>query len=328
MFVPLPVFGDILLIEMFTGNRSEDYLGSIGEREAAWTVKFGQPRHRQFFFSSSEELIGPKDHISLLSQYGLITQHIIPKDEGLASPTLRHPDLHQSNIFLHPQSTDILGIIDWQGASILPSFLQSGFPDFCDNKIGLPQTLEKPKLSDDFEIMNPGEQQEALLDLKHKKANLYYTAATGLKCERHMRALRLPYLEMRQYLIKQAGMPWDGDLVNLRAALIGICSKWNDLVGDCACPAAFTHEEVRVAMHESREWNEAAEVLTTIRDTLGIDAEGGTDPANYDRARALNQEWRLQMLKQAKVEDRERCWQIWPFKDDGDDSGAPAVVNS
>ena len=45
-----------------------------------------------------------------------------------------------------------------------------------------------------------------------------------------MRALRLPYVDMRQYLIEQAGMPWDGDLVNLPAALIGVCSKWKDLV--------------------------------------------------------------------------------------------------
>lgn len=182
---------------------------SIGKREAAWTIKFGQPRHRQFFFSFSEQNIEPKDHVSLLSQYGLVAPCIEPKQEHLASPTLRHPDLHQSNIFLHPESTDILGIIDWHGASILPFFLQSGFPVFCDPKLGRPQTLvlEKPKLSDNFEEISPREQQEALMDLKHKQVNFYYTAATGLKCECHIEALRLPYLDMRQYLIKQAGMP-------------------------------------------------------------------------------------------------------------------------
>jgi len=303
-------------------------LTSIGKREAAWTVKLGQPQRRQFFFSFSEQNIEPKDHISLLSQYGLVAPYLVPKQEDLASPTLRHPDLHQSNIFLRPQSTDILGIIDWQGASILPFFLQSGFPVFCDHDPERPQTLEKPKLDDNFEEMNPGEQEEALMNLKHKQANLYYTAATGLKCERHMRALRLPYLNMRQYLIKQAGMPWDGDLVNLRAALIGVHSKWDDLVGERACPISFTDEEVRSATQESREWNEAAEVLATIRSTLGIDGEGGTDPENHNRAAALNKEWRIQMLTEAKPEDKQRCWQIWPSKDDGDDSEAPAPVNN
>ncbi len=60
-------------------------------------------------------------------------------------------------------------------------------------------------------------------------------------------------------------------------------------------------------MQESREWNEVAEVLTTIRDTLGIDGEGGTDPENYNRAAALSKEWRIQMLKEAKEEEKERC---------------------
>ena len=305
------------------GIHPENYLTSIGEREAAWTVELGQPRRRQFFFSFSEYNIDPKDHISLLSQYGLVAPYVVPSQEDLASPTLRHPDLHQSNIFLRPQSTEILGIIDWQGASILPFFLQSGFPVACGRDPGHPQTLEKPKLSDNFEEMDPEEQEEALMKLKHDQANLYYTAATGLKCERHMRALRLPYLEMRQYLVRQAGMPWDGDLVNLRAALIGVYSKWDNLVGGRACPISFTDEEVRFAMQESKEWNEAAEILTTIRDSLGIDGEGGTDPENYDRACALNQAWRIQMLKEAKAEEKEQCWQIWPFKDDGDDSEAP-----
>ena len=133
---------------------------------------------------------------------------------------------------------------------------------------------------------------------------------------------------MRQYLIKQAGMPWDGDLVNLRAALIGVHSKWSDLVGERPCPISFMNEEMQFAMEESREWNEAAEVLTTIRDTLGIDEEGDTNPENYNRAAALNKEWRIQMLKEAKTEEKERSWQIWSFKDDDDDSEAPTVVNN
>jgi len=88
-------------------------------------------------------------------------------------------------------------------------------------------------------------------------------------------------------------MPWDGNLVNLRAALIGVYSKWDNLIRERAYPISFTDKEVQFAMQESREWNEAAEVLTTIRDTLVIDGEGGTDPKNYNRAAALNKEWRI-----------------------------------
>ena len=195
-------------------------------------------------------------------------------------------------------------------------------------RCGASTDLTEPKLSNDFDKMNPEEQGKALMKLKHEQTNLYYTAATGLKCERHLRALKLPYLEMRQYLIRQAGMPWDGDLVNLQAALIGVYSKWHELVGEQTCRISFTDEEVRVAMQESKEWNEAAEVLATVRDSLGIDEEGGTDPDNYSRACFLNREWRMQMLKEANEEERERCWQIWPFKDDEEDVEASKVAIS
>ena len=38
--------------------------------------------------------------------------------------------------------------------------------------------MQKPKLSDDFDEMDPEEQEEALMKLKHEQVNLYYTAAT------------------------------------------------------------------------------------------------------------------------------------------------------
>ena len=64
-------------------------------------------------------------------------------------------------------------------------------------------------------------------------------------------------------------------------------------------------------MQESKEWNKAAELLATIRNTLGIDGEGGTDPENYSRACVLNREWRMQI------------------KDNAEDSEAPmAAVNN
>ena len=37
------------------------------------------------------------------------------------------------------------------------------------------------------------------------------------------------------------------------------------------CSICFTDDEGRIAMQESKEWNEATEGLATIRNTLGID---------------------------------------------------------
>ncbi len=43
-------------------------------------------------------------------------------------------------------------------------------------------------------------------------------------------------------------MPWDSDLFNLQAALIGVHSKRDDFVGEYPRPVSFTDEDVRVAM--------------------------------------------------------------------------------
>ena len=45
-------------------------------------------------------------------------------------------------------------------------------------------------------------------------------------------------------------------------------------------------------MQESKEWNEAAEVLATVRNSLGTNGEGGTDSDNHNCACVLNREWR------------------------------------
>ena len=310
------------------GLRPEDYLTSIGKREATRTTKFGKPRHRQFFHCLSKEKIQPTDHISLLSQYDLVAPYLVPKQQGLAFPTLRHPDLHAENIFLHPQSTRIIAIIDWQGASLLPFFLQSGVPALCDDNPVREQSLAMPKLPNNYEEMDPEEQQEALRNLRHDQVNLYYIATTRLECESHFRALRLRHLGLRQYLVKQAGRSWNGDLINLRAALIRVCSTWKDLVEEHPCPISFTDEEVKSNTKESEEWSEAAKDIDKIETYLNVDGQGGVEPENYDLAVALNNEFRLQMLKAAKEEEKAQCWQIWPFKDDDDVSEAPTVINT
>ena len=311
-----------------TGSHPEDYLASVGKKEAAQTTAFGQARHRQFYHCFSEETIQPEDHLSLLSQYEHVVRYIVPKQEGLASPALRHPDLHPENIFVCPNSTKILAIIDWQGTSVLPFFIQAGVPALCDENPVRSQPLGTPKLPDNYDTMNPKEKEEAFIELRHNQANRFYIAATAMKCEVHLRALQTRYLGTRQYLIKQAGKPWNGDLVNLRAALIGIYSKWHDLVGEDPCPISFTAEEIQSAMKESEEWNDAAADLRNIRNYIGIDGQGGIDPEHFDFAKALNKEFRLQILREVDPEEKERFWQIWPFKDDDDNSEVPTVIQT
>lgn len=174
--------------------------------------------------------------------------------------------------------------------------------------------------------MNPEEQLEAKTKFRLEEANLYYTAATGIHNDKHIKALKLPHLRMRQYLFQQAGYPWDADLINLQMALVGITSTaaW-PYISSSPCPVSFSDEESNKATGESQEWNDSEAVLSTIRNHLGIDLEGGTEPENFDWAAHQNLKFRMEMLCQSEEHEREICWRNWPLKDDDDDSLPPRL---
>jgi hypothetical protein len=157
-----------------------------------------------------------------------------------------------------------------------------------------------------------------------EEANLYYTASTGVHNNQHMAVLKLPHLGMRQYLLRQTGYPWDADVINLRAALVGITtpSVWSNISSE-VCPVVFSDEEREAAMAESQEWNESEQLLSRVREHLDIDLEGGTDPDNFERAVAGNREFRMEMVRQAEADQREICWRNWPYKDKEDSSTPP-----
>lgn len=259
---------------------------------------------------------------------------LIPRErKDLSYPTLRHPDLNLSNIIMRPNSTQIAGIVDWQGASILPFFLQAGFPFLCDHPGSeLPKSLKLPQVPDDFESMDLEHQKQTWTNVRHEKILQLYTAATLLACPRHMMALELPFWRLRCIMIRQAGARWDGDSVFLRETLISLRRVWDVISPHQShpCPDMFTAKEKRINQRESDEWRRAFKSFTNIQKSLGIDSEGGTFPENYERARILNHKYRLKSIKFKGIspEMRDRLWKIWPFKDKNDHSSPPPLTPS
>lgn len=85
--------------------------------------------------------------------------------------------------------------------------MQAGYPAFCEHDTSLPQSLKIPTLPEEFHSMSENEQIETMMYFRLEEANLYYTAATGIHNERHMNALRIPHLGMRQYLTSADSIP-------------------------------------------------------------------------------------------------------------------------
>ncbi|KAK2732329.1 hypothetical protein FQN57_002945 [Myotisia sp. PD_48] len=322
---------NIVLVLLLRGSFGKTFVANwisivvlVTRREKACILDNAKPRARQRFLLPTDYDIHPSEHLSLLSKFLKLAPNILLPEPQQNSPILRHPDLSSPNILLAPGSTKIVSIIDWQDAIIFPLFLRAGYPKFCEHDSSKPQTPKLPTLPANFDTLSPEEQLRARAEFRLEEINLYYTAATGIHNKLHTSALRIPYRAMRHYLFQKTENPWDADLINLRMALVGITKVWS-LISPGPCPVSFTEEEENRAIAQSTEWNESEEVLSTIRNDMGIDLEGGTEPENFEWACHRNMEFRMEMLRQVEEGERGICWQNWPYKDEEESTSPPSI---
>ncbi|KAL5342481.1 kinase-like domain-containing protein [Aspergillus crustosus] len=331
------VIGPVSARQFWHGERSKteidrgpwlspvDCISSAARREMAVIQHHAKPQPRQTFLLPTTHDIHPSEHSSLLSQFLQLAPHLI-RPGSSSAPTLRHPDLSLDNILLAPGSTKIISIIDWQDAMVFPRLMQGGYPVFCEHDSSRPQSLQIPSLPDNFNEMSIDEQRQFRAIFRLERANLYYTAATGVHNTQHMEVLKLPHLGILQYLLRQTGYPWDADIINLHAALVGVTSPsvWSK-ISSAVCPVVFSKEEREAAIAESQDWNESEQLLFRVREHLNIDLEGGTEPDNFERAVEGNRQFRLEMVRQAEADQQEICWRNWPYKDKEDNSMPPQI---
>ncbi|KAM5465080.1 hypothetical protein MauCBS54593_006715 [Microsporum audouinii] len=305
-------------------TKPEDCVAAPARRELAWTSAYGKPRPRRAFLLPTEEDVDPTEHASLLSQYLQIAPSLVPSQPEMGAPILRHPDLSFTNILLTPGTNKIEGIIDWQDTAILPLFMQAGYPAFCEHDLSKVQSLKEPTLPGNYNEMNEVDRLKADIKLRLDKANRYYYASTGLENGLHLQALRQPGLGMIQYLISHAGYPWDADLINLKAGLVGLTRIWDQMI-PYPCPISFSSEDEKAALHDATEWRECEEILSNMQETLGVDREGGTHPDDFEHAYEMAQRLRLQIYTNAEERLRSLFWRSWIFKDDSDNSPPPVL---
>lgn len=111
-------------------------LEAPASREMEFCKKFGRPRlHVERYLRELHQFteMSPTTHIKLLSDYLKMALYLdISPEHPFSRPTLRHPDLSPSNIMVN-SSNDIVGVIDWQHAVVLPLCLCAGIPRHFQN---------------------------------------------------------------------------------------------------------------------------------------------------------------------------------------------------
>jgi hypothetical protein len=94
-----------------------------------------------------------------------------------------------------------------------------------------------------------------------------YLHTTGAHNRIHFKALRQKTNAIRAELIKRVGLPWDGDLVMFRGALLDVMENWGKFSLD-TCPLKYDMREIELWRVEEKEWLEASESLEAFRQEL------------------------------------------------------------
>ncbi|WEW59016.1 hypothetical protein PRK78_004484 [Emydomyces testavorans] len=300
---------------------SHKYLQAIGKRELDWTRKFGKPRENDFPYNTLLPGIIPQERYSaLLQKYLEIAPFLLPKDpeDPGNRPTIRHPDLTPSNVFVTPETFEITCIIDWQHTVVTPLLLAAGHPKMFENPdVEPPETLEAPKPPEGYDSLDPETKSQVDELLRRRYVYCLYRVFNGARNKKHLAAFYDPLLQPRQHLVDYAGRQWSGNLITLQGALMRMCQYWSLLpTNDEKCPISFTDAELKKHSEDEPMWFDLTALVNHWRDELGgVNEEGWVRSEVYEHAKEKNKALKEQFINDADPDEVEKVTQGWPFQD-------------
>ncbi|PYI05957.1 kinase-like protein [Aspergillus sclerotiicarbonarius CBS 121057] len=323
---------DLLNIDRGPWLSSMGVFKAAGERELAWTKAYAKPRlpydrlYREIYHFKH---VSPDSHITDLSNYLKMTPCLgYANDSTLNRPVMRHPDFQPNNILVS-DSNKIAGLIDWQHCSILPLGIAAGIPAHFQN-YGDPESemLKQPQLAlpPDYDSLPPSEQAAFLETRRKRLIHFLYAALTKRLNKEHYDAIFDQSVILRQRLLKNAGTPWEGDSISLRAELIRSIQNWPTLVhttdadqpnsADSVAPVSYSEDIVRETLDLDARQKEADITMEEMQHALGIDILGWVPNDDYDAVKAVAHDMKTKMLEAAETpEDVIGVRDHFPFDD-------------
>ncbi|KAL9104654.1 MAG: hypothetical protein Q9163_000397 [Psora crenata] len=297
-----------------------EYLRSVGRREIEWTRKFGKPQVNDFPHNTVlKGEVSPKIYLDLLDKYQSVVPYLLPGGQGnpLNRPTLRHPDLNPTNLFVS-DSCEVSCIIDWQHTSILPLLLTAGNPPLFENPDpGPPKGFEKPSLPENYDSLSSEEKVQA--DELHRQRMLFYLYMifNAKDNKPHLDALRYPMLTPYQHLVDRAGRQWSGNTITLKGALVRVVDNWDQLAQGIPCPVHFDADDVEAFLHTEGQWFVATTLLEQWRSVLDdLGQDGWVRNESYEKVLEMNRQLKRQWLNEAEDDEDLICVEkYWPFQD-------------
>jgi hypothetical protein len=302
-------------------------LSAGAKKEALYLDRFGRPlfpmdRMRRETFNLEKQL--PSVHLDSLQKYSQISKHLVPHgDPNLLRPTIRHPDLRPSNIFVS-DDFEITSLIGWQHSAILPLFLQSGIPNDLDNsRDSVSRALKTPALPREIAELNEDLESQQLQLFAKRQLHHFYITETADKNPQHFDALSYPFSIGRRKISQLSSAPWQGDNIPLRSSLIFVKQNWQHICSpsDTPCLITFEGDEEEHECFRLDELEQGAEEqLEASKEMLGLGPEGWVSHENYEAAQAAIATMKTMCLEQAESElERTAVRDHWVFDDMDED---------
>lgn len=262
-----------------------------------------------------------------------IAPQLVPKENWLHQPVLRHPDLHPNNILIDDDGK-IVGLIDWQHSRVLPLFLHTGIPGFFrhvnfDND-DPNQLKNEPELAPEFDELDEQDQQKDLEHYRRRHAHFYYMAATAARHETHHKAMAYDPCLVRKKVFHHVLEPWEGNSVPLRTDIIEIAKQWPKIASEAGqdsdvptdCPISFSEEDIKDTVGKALEQDDMDSTMKHLRDVLGCSSDGWVPHERYEKAMAAAVDMKEQALRIVKDDplECEMTRKHWPL-DDFDEDG-------
>lgn len=233
-----------------------------------------------------------------------------------SSSVLWHTDLNAGNIFVSTDNPTVIeGVIDWQSSQVAPLLLQCRVPAFLDAPENYIKGGQVPKLPEDFEQLDPVQQQRATWERDLARRWKAYEAYT---CIRNRDVYNALVLDRRLWEPLNRCGGWSNDsIVPLRGSLIRLARDWVSLGLSGDCPLAFTHAQLAKHDEESLKYKDMMRVRSIAKEQLDTDDEGWVSLPEWESVVAANREL-LNMFIETMADEisREEALKMWPFYDE------------
>ncbi|KAG5641641.1 hypothetical protein DXG03_004555 [Asterophora parasitica] len=300
-------------LDVFRGPYADakSVLVAGANKELAYLERFGTPRapyerFRREYYNYEQQ--PPSDHIRNLGYYLRLAPSLVPDDDTLSAFCIRHADLTDSNIRVSRDSgsLQIISVLDWQHAAVLPLFLLAGMPDFIQNEEDeVSQKMIKPTLPDGFDKLPEEDQDREREVLRRRLVHYHYTVSTATHNGIHHKGLVYPLNPFRRRIFTHASAMWEGETIKLLYALIDLVVGWKRIVTDgTPCPIVFTVEEINAAEKLYQALKSAESGERSLRNYVGYGDETWVPATHYETAKAFGQELKRMTLK-AYADDKE-----------------------